>query len=315
MSQNNANQPLHVVLGASGGAGLAILQELISQGKNVRGVNSSGKKPAGVNAEFIKADATNLAELQKACEGASYVYHCIGLPYEKWVEFMPVITNNVIQVATQTKAKLIYIDNLYAYGPVNKAISEDMPYLATDTKSKMRGELTNQYLQAHADGKIQVTIPKGTDFFGPNTVSHLGDYVFKNALQNKPAQNIGNPDKLHAYIYIKDFARAVVFLAQQEKAYGQVWHIPNNPETTSRNLINIIYAELKYQPKIASLNRFMLTILYPFMSIARQSLPILHIRDRDYIVDSSKFEKAFGKFPLTPFKEAIHETLEWYKSQ
>jgi nucleoside-diphosphate-sugar epimerase len=47
----------------------------------------------------------------------------------------------------------------------------------------------------------------------------------------------------------------------------------------------------------------------------RELAPLYYQRDRDYVVDSTKFETAFGKPPLTPYSEAIAETLEWYKSQ
>ncbi len=35
--------------------------------------------------------------------------------------------------------------------------------------------------------------------------------------------------------------------------------------------------------------------------------------ERPYIVDSSKFERTFGMQP-TPMREAVHETVAWFKS-
>ena len=128
------------MLGASGGAGLAILRELISQNKNVIGVNSSGKAVTGVNTQFIKADATDLAQLQQACLGASFIYNALNITYQQWVKVLPIFTKNIIQVASETQAKLIYVDNLYAYGPVNGPMTEDTPQVATDVKGNLRAE-------------------------------------------------------------------------------------------------------------------------------------------------------------------------------
>lgn len=44
----------------------------------------------------------------------------------------------------------------------------------------------------------------------------------------------------------------------------------------------------------------------------RELYPLYYQHDRDYIVDHSKFTKEFGVFPLTPFPQAVRETLERY---
>ena len=315
MIQNSKNQPLHVVLGASGGAGLAILNELVSQGKNAIGVNSSGKIPSGIKAKFIKADVANLSELQQACEGADYIYNAVNVPYQKWNDSLPVFTKNVIQVAHETKAKLIYVDNLYAYGPVEKPMTEQTAQNATDTKGKLRAQITDQYLSAHNNGQIEVAIVRGSDFYGPNVNSHIGDLVFKNILKDKHAQIIGDINKLHTYTYIKDFARAIVFLAQKPEAYGQIWHTPNSETVTTKALIDEIYKQVGKTPKIQPLTGLIFNVLSLFLPILGELRPLYYQRDRDYIVDSSKFEKTFGKFQTTPHTTAIAETWEWYKAQ
>lgn len=71
---------------------------------------------------------------------------------------LPIFTHNVIAVAHTTHAKLIYIDNMYAYGPVRVAMTEDLPSNATDTKGTLRGMIADQYLEAHRAGQIQVVI-------------------------------------------------------------------------------------------------------------------------------------------------------------
>ena len=52
-----------------------------------------------------------------------------------------------------------------------------------------------------------------------------------------------------------------------------------------------------------------------FMPILREILPLYYQFGQDCVMDSSKFEKAFGKTPLTSFDQAVQETLEWYKTQ
>ncbi|GAB4145346.1 MAG: NAD-dependent epimerase/dehydratase family protein [Patescibacteria group bacterium] len=313
MTSNLNQKPLHIVLGASGGAGLAILKELFQQDQNVIGVNSSGKVPFE-GANIIKADALNVTDLVQACKGADYIYHAVNVPYQQWPEKLPKILDNVIEATKQNQAKLIYVDNLYAYGPVDKAMTEDLPNGATDVKGKLRGELTDKLLQLNSKGIIQVAIVRGSDFYGPQTNAHLGDLVFRNILADKPAQIVGNIDKLHTYTYVKDFARAIVFISTKDKAYGQIWHTPNSPTTSTKELLEEIFRQAGKTPKIQAIQGLMFNVLALFVPIMKEFKPINYQRSRDYIVDHSKFEKAFGHFETTSYKQAIAETWDWYKS-
>ena len=63
-------QPLHVVLGASGGAGNAIMGALAGRGHAVRGVNRSGSLLAPEGVEAVSADITDPAGASAALAGA-----------------------------------------------------------------------------------------------------------------------------------------------------------------------------------------------------------------------------------------------------
>ena len=64
---------LHVVLGAGGGAGLAITRELASRGIPVRAVNRSGSV-AGKGIEAVAGDVTDPADVDRVVAGAAVVY-------------------------------------------------------------------------------------------------------------------------------------------------------------------------------------------------------------------------------------------------
>ena len=54
---------LHVVFGASGGAGAAVVRALASQGKRVRAVSRSGGGPALDGVERVAGDALSLIHI------------------------------------------------------------------------------------------------------------------------------------------------------------------------------------------------------------------------------------------------------------
>ena len=107
--------PANVIFG-TGPLGLAVARRLASAGKQVRLVNRSGDAPAPQGAEVVAADATDLASSRKVCEGAAVVYHCATGAYGRWAQFLSPLMNGIIEGASAAHAKLVYGDNLYAYG-------------------------------------------------------------------------------------------------------------------------------------------------------------------------------------------------------
>jgi uncharacterized protein YbjT (DUF2867 family) len=85
-----AADQLHVVVGATGGAGGALVRELAGGGHRVRAVSrtpASADLPEGV--EPLAADAADPAQTRTACAGATVVYHCVQPPYERWAAEFP----------------------------------------------------------------------------------------------------------------------------------------------------------------------------------------------------------------------------------
>jgi len=76
---------LHVVLGASGGTGNAIVRHLADRGHRVRAVSRKGEAglPAGV--EAVAADIMDPEQARRACEGAAVAYHAAQPGYTSWV--------------------------------------------------------------------------------------------------------------------------------------------------------------------------------------------------------------------------------------
>ena len=60
--------------------------------------------------------------------------------------------------------------------------------------------------------------------------------------------------------------------------------------------------------------RIPLTVMSWFNSKMKFAVQVLYQFDRPFIVDHSKFEKAFGADP-TPHMEAIQRTVAWYRQE
>lgn len=306
---------LHVIFG-TGPLGLAVMRTLRSEGRRVRMINRSSQVrfDKDLETEVGGGDAADPGFAREVCEGAAVVYHCIGLPYPRWREF-PGIARGIVEGAAAAGATLVYGDNLYAYGQVAGPLREGLPETASTVKGRIRAEVAGLLLDAHRAGTVPVAIGRGSDFFGPHAAeaTMLGSRVFARILAGKSAQVVGDPDRLHTYTYLDDFGRALVVLGDRTEAAGQVWHVPNAPPQSTRAIVATI-GELAGTPARASAAPGWMVGLAGLVSPQLRELKeMLYEFDRDFVVDSSRFEAAFG-IRATLLRDALTRTLTWFRS-
>jgi len=153
-----------------------------------------------------------------------------------------------------------------------------------------------------AKNNLTALIARSADFYGPdNKNSALTIMVADNLMKGKKAQAFGNIDKVHTYTYTPDAAKATALLGNTPDAYNQVWHLPTTGERlTNRQWIQLIAGELKVEPKIQSVPRWMLYLLGLFIPMMKEFPEMLYQYENDYIFDSGKFEKRFGLKATAP---------------
>ena len=189
---------LHVVFGATGAIGGAVVGELLREGRSVRAVSRRGRAPEG--AQGVAADAADPQQAAAAAAGAAVVYHCASPPYAKWPELFPPLTRSILGAAESSGATLIFADNLYAYGPVDGPLREDLPALAHGRKGRVRVEMAAELLETHRDGRARVAIGRASDYYGPHgTGSVAGETVFGRILAGKKPQWPGRLDQPHTF--------------------------------------------------------------------------------------------------------------------
>jgi len=306
------------IIFGTGPLGLWVMHTLAEKGAQVTLVNRKGeigqKLPEQV--EIVAGDATDSSIVHQICKEADAVFHCAMPPYTEWPDKFPPLTKGILEGVSRAGAKLIYGDNLYMYGYTkDKPIFENLPYNATGHKGKVRAQMAEALLDAHKSGKIKVVIGRGSDFYGPQVLnSGLGEMFFKSALSGKPANLLGNIDLPHTYTYIKDFARALVKLSENDKATGQIWHIPNATTMTTRQLVELVEKEIGQSIKIRTAGRLMVTLLGLFNPMIKEVKEMMYEWEHPYIVDHSKYEQTFG-IDVTPHEVAIKETVAWYRQR
>jgi nucleoside-diphosphate-sugar epimerase len=305
---------LHVVLG-TGPLGLAVARHLAARGDRVRAASRGGRADLPNGVEVVSANVAEAADATRACDGAAVVYHCANPPYAKWADLHPPLMDAIVEGAAAAGARLVFGDNLYAYGRVDGQLTEDLPYLARGPNGRTRARIAQTLMRADEAGRIHATIGRGSDFFGPHAhLSTVGDRVFARAVAGTPAQVLGNPDIPHTVTYIEDFARALVTLGERDQAVGQVWHVPNAETVTMRRFVQMVFESAGRPPRLRAAPRWGIAMAAMFNPTLRALREQLYQSERPWVVDSSKFERAFG-WRATPLPDAVAATVAWFRNQ
>ena len=304
----------HVVFG-TGQVGRPLVERLLADGHDVVAVNRSGR--AGIpGAQVVGGDATDPAFTTRVSDGAHAVYFCLNASnYGRWDAEFPPLQRGVLTGAARAGARLVVLDNLYAYGPPHgRPLVETMSANPTSTKAATRAALTEELLGSHAAGQVDVAIGRASDYFGPGALmSALGETVFGTALTGARAQVMGDPDQPHSYSYTPDVAAALVTLGSAAGAVGKVWHLPVAPARTTRQIIEHVYAAAGHRPRTLAAGRTTLRALGLVMPAMREYLHTLYQFTDPWVVDDSSFRTAFG-VAATPLDEALDATLAWYRA-
>jgi nucleoside-diphosphate-sugar epimerase len=316
-----AMSELHVVYG-SGPVGTAVVETLLEQGKRVRAVTRSGaRKHLPQLIEMLRGDATDPADAQRACAGATHVYNCTNpADYHRWPAQFPPLQRGVLAGAAANGAKLIVMENLYMYGPHGGVpMTETMPMNGHGSRSSTRVQMTEELFAAHRSGKVRVASVRASDLFGPHvTESLVGARLFEPLLAGKPAQLFADLDLPHTASYIGDVGRAMVTVGAHDAALGRAWHAPNAPTVTLREFVRIVGQEAGVAPRVSALARPVARALLPLVGLfvppMRGIAENMYIGYAPYIVDHSAYAEAFGDH-ATPLPEAIRATVQWYRAQ
>ena len=294
-----------------GPVGRATTEALIRRGAPVRVAQRSRPQDLPRGASFQACDVLDAAAVRQAVAGAQQVVVAIGFPYlgDTWRASWPLAMENLIKACEASHARMVFVDNLYMYGPQHDPLREDMPLTDDGIKPAVRAEVTRIWMAASAAGRVQVAALRAPDFYGPAvTQSHLGELAFGALACGKRATLIAPPDMPHDFAYVPDIARAVLSLLDaSDDAFGQAWHMPCAPTRTPREILQLGADALQVKLRITALPLWLLPVIGIGSPMMREIAEMRFQWDRPYRVDAAKFAARFWS-DVTPFETGAQAT-------
>jgi nucleoside-diphosphate-sugar epimerase len=301
----------HFIIGP-GVIGQEVFSVLQSMNKEVY---LSGRSDRNIK-NYIQLDALNKSQVIEKTKGMTHVYITIGLPYNKklWRNQWPIIVDNIIEASLTNAFKIIFFDNVYAYGRLHNPVTEQHDLSPISQKGLTRKIIDEKLIQVMKTQDVMIV--RSPDFFGPkanNSVCYIG--FLENMIKGKDPSFIGSANKKHSYGYTIDLARATVELSLQEDTYGQTWHLPCYQIDSIEEVVLAYNKSLSTRFKLKTMSIKAHKVLSIFIPILKELLEMRYQFDEDYILDFSKFKSRFPDFILTPFQKAIESTVSYFKSK
>lgn len=311
-----------VVIGATGGTGAAITEELVNRGIPVvafgRSLAKLEKLAAGLgnpaNLSLAVGDAFKADEVEKAAHGAEVMFHCANVPYHEMEERLLPLGEAVMEAADRLGLKLVVIDGIYPYGRKQaELVTEEHPKQPHTRKGRTRLKFAEMVFGSkwrHARPLI-VRLP---DYYGPtaNEASYLGS-TLEAIAAGKMAFFIGNMDVPREYVYLPDAAKMIVEVSLRDHAYGQEWNIPGGDVISGHEIVRLAREASGSRKTVLPLGKTGLSLLGLFVPVMKEVVEMLYLTTEPLRLSREKYERLIGPIAATSYKQGISETIDRLK--
>ncbi len=310
-----------LVIGATGGVGGAAATALAKRGWRVRALNRDPQGAAARHAttgfEWVGGDAMNAADVARAAEGASIVFHGANPPgYRNWKGLVLPMLASSLAAAHANGARLVPPGTVYNYGPdAGEVVAEDAPQNPTTGKGAIRVEMERQI----AASGVKALIVRAGDFFAPSA----GNNWFAQGLVT-PGKRLtavsypGDPMIGHQWAYLPDLGTAFAELIDRDGDlpdfarfhFGGHWleHGGEMAEAIKR-------VAGRADLPVRRLPWWLLRMIAPFNETLREMMEMRYLWQRPLRLSNEKLTAFLGREPHTTLDEAVRATLAGLKIQ
>ncbi|MEO6817522.1 MAG: NAD-dependent epimerase/dehydratase family protein [Edaphobacter sp.] len=308
------------LFGAAGAIGRSIADALRAKGEAYRVVGRNRERlvetfGSDPNAEIVTWDPADAASVRAAARGVDTLIYLVGVPYNHF-ELHPVTMRQTLEGAIAEGVKrVVLVGTVYPYGvPVAEKVSEEHPRNPPTYKGKMRKEQEDMLLTAHAAGKIQATVLRLPDFYGPGVESSFLDGMFKAVANGKTADMVGPIDTPHEFVFVPDVGPVVLALAEKPEAYGRWWNLAGASVTTQRWMAEQAFALVGRKPKIRVVGKLGLRLIGWFQPFMKELVEMHYLQTTPVLMDDSALMGLLGHVHKTSYAEGVRLSVESYRA-
>ena len=308
------NEPTVALFGGSGTIGQALAPLFGPRPFRVVGRSLTQLKSAFAaypSAEFATWDHANPDTAAAALQGIQTLVYLVGVPYTDF-RLHPILFDQVITAAIKMGVqRCVLVGTVYPFGLAQTAlVGEDHPRNPQTFKGQMRKQQEDVLMAADAAGRIQGTILRLPDFYGPTVPRSYLTSLFQAAAQGKTAQLIGPLNTPHEYVYVPDAARILLRLMDEEAAYGRTWHLAGNGKISLTELIKLVETITGRHLRKFVVGKRSLQLFGTFNPLLREVAEMHYLFTQPVFLDDSALSQLLGPLNKTPYTEGVRASLE-----
>lgn len=301
------------VFGATGATGREITRELRRRGVAVRAVSRSADNLARDFGDLeVDRHVADLGDRDAAVEAAAdcdLVFHCVGLPAERFSLHVPLTQNTVAAIEAQ-RARGVLVTSYWSYGPGDdEPISEDRRPVPGSEMARIRKEQEDVMLAA---GGCVARLP---DFYGPGADLSLANDALQAVFAGRAALWPGDPDARRDFIFVPDSGPVLCELTSRSGAYGRPWNVPGSGAETPRSILECAARLRGTELKLRRGRRWMLELFALFNRQARGFRDVFPLYERPAILDTTRIRELLGELRLTSYEDGIRQTFAWMEDR
>lgn len=322
-----------LVTGANGFVGSMLCRKLAERGDTVRGLVRASSDLSllnGVSVQRVIGSLDNPDSLDAATRGVQIVYHAAAAvsdwgTLEAFRRVNVEGTRNLLEAAARNSAaRVVYVSSVAVHSFLNaQNMDEQSPQLPTPFPyCQTKREAEALALEYHRQGRVQVTIIRPGDVYGP------GDRVallrMAPLLEKGLLPYVGGGRKLGAFAYVENLADGLILAGETEQAAGETYIITDGVKMTWREYFERLTAalglprpRLSVHPALAYAAAWLLETSYRLLRV-RQRPPftrylVAHLSS-DFHFSIAKARRELGYEPRVGVDDAMRRTAAWYKA-
>lgn len=246
--------------------------------------------------------------LWDAAWGADVIVNAWNPFYPDWATQIPILTQQVIEVAKATGATVILPGNVYVYGTHSDTVwGSDTPHHTNNPYGKIRIEME----AAYRDAGVRTILLRAGDFIDTRPSGNWFDAVITRPLNRGRIAYPGALDTPHAWAWLPDMADAAVQLADRRNTLAMFEDIPFPGYTlTGHQLAAAISAAQNRNVIARKMSWLLLRLAAPFWPMGRALLDMRYLWDTPHQLDDSKLRALLPDFTPTDLVEALRITFD-----
>lgn len=261
-------------------------------------------------AEIVAWNPDVPASVLAAASGIETLVYLVGVNYWQF-ELHPELMKKTLDGAIAAGVRnVILIGTVYPYGRVDGApVTESQPRQPHTFKGRMRLEQEEILMDAHRAGRINATVLRLPDFYGPGVTSSLLHGAASAAINGGTADLIGPIDTPHEFVFVPDVGPVVARLAATPAAFGHIWHLAGAGVTTQEKMVAEMERQTGRKVKRRVVGKAMLRLLGLFMPMMRELVEMHYLQTEPVLMDDAALRKLIGPVHKTSYVEGIRQTL------